>query len=124
MVSYILLFIAPDNIIQYLRFNFRVLKSTCDVRRQALVFGCSEYAEFDKLENPVRDAEAIRDKLKSFGFKVEYAKNPKYKAMEEKLVDFVENLNNDMSDIVIYFAGHGCNIGELSRFPACRLDTI
>ena len=60
----------------------------------------------------MKDAEAVRDKLVSFGFKVECAKNPRHDRMVEKLSDFIENLNENVSDIVIYYAGHGCNIGE------------
>ena len=61
----------------------------------------------------MKDAEAVRDKLESFGFKVEYAKNPSRAKMIEKLGILVESLNEDISDIVIYYAGHGCNIGEV-----------
>ena len=99
-------------VIQYLLLNFLVTKSASDGKRQALVFGCSEYDEFKTLENPVKDAEAVRDKLTKFGFTVNYTKNPKYKMMEEKLEDFLKSLNDNTSDIVIYFAGHGCNIGK------------
>jgi len=88
------------------------MKETANSERLALVFGCSLYDEFRELANPVKDAEAVKNKLKSFGFRVEYAKNPNRNKMIEKLGVLLDNLNEDTSDIVIYFAGHGCNIGE------------
>ena len=120
MVSYVPVFVVPDNLFSTCALIFWFTKSTSD-KRQALVFGCSTYGEFKPLENPVRDAAALKDKLKLFGFKVICSKNPNRKTMIKKLVDFVDNLNDDTSDIVIYFAGHGCNIGEfLSDFlPSC-----
>ena len=88
------------------------MKNASDSKRLALVLGCSEYTNFNLLNNAVNDAEAVRKKLESFGFRVECAKNPNYGKMVDMLGAFTSNLSEDMSDVVIYFAGHGCNIRE------------
>ena len=63
----------------------------------------------------MKDAEAVGQKLESLEFKVECAKNPGRQTMLEKLDAFLDNINESTSDIVIYYAGHGCNIRECSR---------
>ena len=88
------------------------MKNISNSKRHALVLGCSKYDEFKELTNPVNDAEAVKVKLESFGFKVECAKDANHRKIVETLGAFLANLNENTSDMVIYYAGHGCNIRE------------
>lgn len=81
-------------------------------KRLALVFGCSEYANFQSLDNSEKDFTDVKDKLEEFGFKVTSKKNPDLGEMMETLDSFIDDLNAEVSDVVIYFAGHGCQIGK------------
>ena len=73
----------------------------------------SSVAPTTPLKNSLKDAEDVQKKLLSFGFKVKYAKNPEQGKMLHTLGDFIDSLNEDISDIVVYYAGHGCSIGKM-----------
>src|SRR5690349_821669 len=100
-------------------------------KRLALVIGNQSYDVFPNLTNTLNDAEAIQSKLVSLGFEVYYEKNQTRRDMVETMSKFAEKLHDQIyntTDMVFYYAGHGCNIREhLLSFlllikPPCILD--
>ncbi|MDE0315379.1 MAG: caspase family protein [Candidatus Poribacteria bacterium] len=77
----------------------------------ALLFGVNSYEHFDpwhKLNNPIPDAEAIRDELKSkYGFKVELVSDPSRDGVLTKINEYTQKQYNKNDQLLIFFAGHG-----------------
>ncbi len=73
--------------------------------RIALVIGNNNYQRHKKLINAVPDARAIRDFLKSRGFKVVYAEDADKATMDSKINEFMSSLGKK-SVAVIYYSGH------------------
>ena len=77
----------------------------------ALLFGVNSYEHFDpwhKLNNPIPDAEAIRDELKNkYGFAVELVRDPSRDDVLTKINEYARKRYNDNDQILIFFAGHG-----------------
>ncbi len=74
-------------------------------KKLALVIGNASYPQ-SELKNPVRDAKAMRDKLKSIGFEVLYEEDASTEKMDSILKSFYEKLQG--CDIgLFYFSGHG-----------------
>ncbi|MGE0611563.1 MAG: caspase domain-containing protein [Hyphomicrobiales bacterium] len=89
-------------------------------QRHALVIGNSQYRSVAQLPNPVRDAEAMRDLLKSAGFQVITALDLGQSGMREAVREFADSLSGASSDsvVMVYFAGHGVQIdGENFLLP-------
>ena len=82
------------------------------MNRLALVFGIAEYYYYPGLKNPLKDAKDVKEKLISFGFNVTIGLNLTRDEMLAKLDEFARNLDENTSDIVFYYAGHGCSISE------------
>ncbi|MCR5613729.1 caspase family protein [Treponema sp.] len=79
-------------------------------KKLALVIGNASYTQSNALRNPVRDASAMRDKLKSLGFEVIYAENASEDKFEKVLDDFYERLQGCNLGL-FYFSGHGIESG-------------
>lgn len=77
----------------------------------ALLFGVNSYEHFDpwhKLNNPIPDAEAIRDELKSkYGFTVELVSDPSRDEILTKINEYAQKQYNENDQLLIFFAGHG-----------------
>ena len=77
----------------------------------ALLFGVNSYEHFDpwhKLNNPIPDAEAIRDELKNrYGFAVEVVSDPSRDDILTKINQYARKQYNDNDQLLIFFAGHG-----------------
>ena len=49
--------------------------------------------------------------MKSLGFVVDdYLLDREHSEMVNDIAEFAERINEDVSDIVVYYAGHGCSI--------------
>ena len=77
----------------------------------ALLFGVNSYEHFDpwhKLNNPIPDAEAIRDELRNrYGFTVELVSDPSRDKVLTKINEYARKQYNKNDQLLIFFAGHG-----------------
>ncbi len=77
----------------------------------ALLFGINSYEHFDpwhKLNNPIPDAEAIRDELKGkYGFNVELVSDPSRDDILTKINEYAQKHYNKNDQLLIFLAGHG-----------------
>ncbi|MFN0116300.1 MAG: caspase family protein [Paracoccaceae bacterium] len=107
-------------------------------KRVALVIGNSAYEFVSKLPNPANDADDIAAALKRLGFSVTAAKDLDYNRMRLAVRDFGEAAA-DADMALVYFAGHGIEIGNTNylipvnaelksdrdvEFEAIRLDAV
>lgn len=88
--------------------NDRSLKMMKTEQRIALVIGNNKYSSdrLSALRNPINDAKAMRDKLRSLGFNVFYGENLTVREMDKKLHKFSSKLKNGGVGL-FFFAGHG-----------------
>src|SRR5207248_10099 len=92
-------------------------------KRLALIIGNSFYGEnFSTLKNPGNDAHAMEEKLNSLGFFVNDTPNMDqgYLEMLKNIEDFIKRIHEDATDIVFYYAGHGCSISKYSEIESVR----
>src|SRR5215813_1601733 len=75
-------------------------------RRVALVIGNAAYRA-DPLRNPVNDAKAVADALRTLGFDVTYGENLNRAGFASTLRDFGRKLKEQKAVGFVYFAGHG-----------------
>ena len=81
-------------------------------KRLALVFGNAKYPD-SPLRNTRKDAEDVGLKLESLGFVVgNVLLDRELSAMLDDIEKFTAGIDDDVSDIVLYYAGHGCRISE------------
>lgn len=88
-------------------------------KRLALVFGNSTYGEaFSELNNPQKDAQDVKAKLESLGFTVENGPflDRTYHDMLGDAEDFTKCMCRNVTDIVVYYAGHGCSMSKCPVF--------
>ncbi len=79
-------------------------------RKKALVIGNADYA-VAPLKNPVNDATAVGDVLKSLSFDVTTYTNLTRRGMREAIDSFVKNVHS--GDLALfYFAGHGIQLTD------------
>ncbi len=78
--------------------------------RQALVIGNSAYA-IGPLANPRQDAESIAKALKTVGFQVTVVLDANQQAMRRAIIDFGRVLRATDSVGLLYYAGHGVQVG-------------
>lgn len=88
--------------------NDRALKMMKTEQRVALVIGNNQYnsERLSSLRNPINDAKAIRVKLQTLGFKVNYGENLSVREMDKKLRSFSSKLSRGGVGL-FFFAGHG-----------------
>ena len=77
-------------------------------RRVALVIGNSAYKD-SPLLNPVNDAQAMAQALRSFGFEVVYGENLSQNDMKRNIRAFGEKIRNGGVGL-FYYAGHGIQV--------------
>lgn len=83
-------------------------------KRVALVIGNSAYQNTSRLDNPVRDADAMRAILKDAGFDaVEFRRDLKATEMRRALRDFSDQAR-DADVAIVYFAGHGIEVDGMN----------
>jgi hypothetical protein len=80
-------------------------------RRVALVVGNAAYQHAPKLPNPPNDSGAMAELLRRAGFDVVEAKNDLGSVDFKRLVRDFANTVRDADIAVVYFAGHGVEIG-------------
>jgi len=88
--------------------------------RLALVIGNSNYATVNKLPNPVNDARAVADDLKSADFDVTTALDVTQVDMRRAIQNFAAKIAKKGPDTValVYYAGHGVQVdGENFLVP-------
>jgi hypothetical protein len=75
----------------------------------ALVIGNGEYAAVGALENPVRDAQLIAQRLETLGFTVTLTQNNDLSQMQAAISSFGRQLRDAGEDTIglFYYAGHG-----------------
>ncbi len=74
----------------------------------ALLIATDEYYEWEGLNNPIFDAEAIGDELsRNYNFKVEILKNPTADEIILKLREYSHKTYQSGDQLFIFFAGHG-----------------
>lgn len=78
-------------------------------RNYALLFATDKYASFNTLTNPVTDAHAIADALKSdYHFDgAEVVENPTHDAIYTKLAEYAKKGYGPKDQLLLFFAGHG-----------------
>ncbi|HUG61383.1 MAG TPA: caspase domain-containing protein [Methylomirabilota bacterium] len=78
-------------------------------RRVALVIGNAAYQTVPQLANPVRDAEAMRDRLESLGFEVISGLDLTKAETQETIATFARTVRG--ADLALFFyAGHGMQV--------------
>ena len=74
----------------------------------ALFFAVSNYDQWDKLQNPVKDAEAIAGDLnKYYAFDTMVVRNPTYDKVIEVLNRYTARTYADDGQLFVFFTGHG-----------------
>ena len=96
------------------------MQAGTDSKRLALVIGNSFYEAFPELKNSKNDAEDVKVKLESLGFAVDDdpSINHTYREMMQDVVNFTKRIHKGVTDIVFYYAGHGCTIRKFSNTTA------
>ncbi len=90
-------------------------------RRVALVLGADRYATLRPLANAVNDARAVEDALAALGFEVFFESNRNLVRMRGALSDFRDEAAG--ADVaLIFFAGHGVEIGGENRLLPTDAD--
>ena len=82
--------------------------------RVALVVGNSQYRNVEFLPNPQRDAEAVADTFHKLGFQVLAAQNLTLQQFRSTVDAFEEEVKKGADWAVIYFAGHGLEVGGVN----------
>lgn len=82
------------------------LASVAQAKRVALVIGNSEYQHAQPLPNPVRDATAMAEKLRSLGFETVEGHDLDFDGMRSTLRDFARQART-AEIATIFYAGHG-----------------
>jgi hypothetical protein len=80
-----------------------------DTKRVALVIGNANY-RFAPLNNPVNDAQDMRQALRELGFEVIYRENASQQSMEEAIGLFRQKLAPNTVGL-FFFSGHGAQVG-------------
>jgi uncharacterized caspase-like protein len=89
------------------------------VAQTALVIGNSEY-QYQRLPNPINDANDMANSLKKLGFNVTLKMNLDRQGMDLAIKEFERRLSNTPEDDVgiFYFSGHGAQVnGENFLVP-------
>lgn len=79
-----------------------------DRKDYAILFATDKYDHWSDLVNPVEDAHAIAQELKTiYGFEVEVVENPNQEDVFIKIADYVQKKFKPQDQLMIFFAGHG-----------------
>jgi TPR repeat protein len=83
-------------------------------RRHALVIGNGSYQNVTALPNAVADARLVADVLRQSGYLVQYYEDLTKRGFENALRSMLLDVSRG-SEIVIYYAGHGVQVGGSNR---------
>lgn len=93
--------------------EFCTLYSQSNFKRLALIIGNANYVSFETLTNTLKDSKDVKTKLESFEFDVAHEQDSFRHEMLSALQQLIDQMNSDnLSDVVFYYAGHGCSIRE------------
>ncbi len=101
--------------------NNHTVASRGSENRTALVIGNSNY-EFAKLPNAVNDADSLARELRLVGFDVIHKTDLNRQQMEETINDFGAKLKERGGVGMVYYAGHGLQIGGENYLVPVRSD--
>lgn len=90
-------------------------------KRVALVFSDEKYAQLRPLTNPGNDARAVAVALEAIGFDVTVENDRNLRRMRRALEDFRED-STGANVALVYFAGHGVEIGGDNRLLPVDAD--
>jgi hypothetical protein len=88
--------------------------------KTALVIGNSAYNS-RPLDNPVNDARAIANKLRSLGFTVIHKENLKIKDIGPTLREFRSKISPG-GEVLFFYAGHGLQVNGINYLPVVDAD--
>ena len=97
------------------------LKVMQEEQRIALVIGNNSYKDLSNLKNPINDARAMRDALKSRGFEVLYRENATQNHFKKLVKRFSTQLSRGGVGL-FYFAGHGIQVDGNNYLVASDSD--
>ena len=95
---------------------------------RALVIGINQYDHLRTLNNAVRDARSVKEKLeklkleKSQNVDVIYAENCDSDDLISKVDEFVE-LTEELDGTILFFAGHACEYNNCNRLLSKNWNT-
>jgi tetratricopeptide (TPR) repeat protein len=86
-------------------------------KNYALLIGIDQYQHWDKLNNPVRDVNAIAQELKNvYGFEIDLLINPHNKTeIERKITEWASRNYQYNDQLLVFIAGHGFFIPHLEK---------
>lgn len=90
-------------------------------KRVALVFSAQDYETIRPLKNPRNDARLVEQALERLGFEVSAESDRDLKRMRRALENFVEDAQ-DADVALVYFAGHGVEIGGQNHLLPTDVD--
>jgi len=90
------------------------LENKRPLKRIALVIGNQDYGE-NALENPINDANGVKDTLEYIGFDVTLKHNLTLKEFYETLKTFKKKIEPNNTMLFFYFAGHGNTLVKNSK---------
>lgn len=90
-------------------------------RRVALVMAANDYQSIRPLQNAINDGRAVEAALRALDFEVISETNRDLRRMRRALEDFREDAA-DADVVVVYFAGHGVEIGGDNRLLPVDAD--
>lgn len=88
----------------------------------ALLIANEQYKNYNKLETPIRDALAIKEKLENLGFKVLTEFNTDLEYMRKALL-LLKTLCVEGCYVFFYFVGHGFECGQKYLLPVDAEDS-
>jgi hypothetical protein len=80
-----------------------------DAKRLALVIGNGSYRNITALKNPVNDATAVANRLRTLGFQVYFARDVDRLGMNEAIAGFLAHIEQN-TETVVYYSGHGIEV--------------
>jgi hypothetical protein len=81
-------------------------------KRLALVIGNASYRNVTALKNPVNDARAVAERLRSVGYEVYLALDVDRDGMNDAIDGFLKHIEPG-SETLVYYAGHGMEVQEV-----------
>jgi TPR repeat protein len=88
-----------------------VVATTGEGERLALIVGNSHYRAVPELKNAINDAKLISQTLASVGFTVTAVQDTTKADFEKSVLEFKKTITPN-SIVVVYYAGHGVQIGD------------
>jgi hypothetical protein len=82
----------------------------------ALIFATNDYASWPHLTNPIPDADALNQTLKTlYNFQVDELRNPTNEEILAKLTDYLHRTFQPQDQLLVFFSGHGYFDNDLGQ---------